>query len=147
MKYSVLILWPPTVLWIEGTHWKKQAGLVRQFKIIWGLLQLDQPWLKPMQIWHMRIKTRKCLSYLNYCKWKLYLSRAYVLSSFFTFCRGLMELAIISYKQALQLRPDFPEVTCNLLHTLQVWWFFSTITLLISHEQSPNIYSSMINRT
>ncbi|WVZ67695.1 hypothetical protein U9M48_016739 [Paspalum notatum var. saurae] len=32
---------------------------------------------------------------------------------------GLMELAIVSYKQALQLCPDFPEVTCNLLHALQ----------------------------
>lgn len=30
-----------------------------------------------------------------------------------------MEAAIISYKQALQLRQDFPEVTSNLLHTLQ----------------------------
>lgn len=31
-----------------------------------------------------------------------------------------MEAAIKSYKQALVLRPDFPEATCNLLHTLQV---------------------------
>jgi protein O-GlcNAc transferase len=35
------------------------------------------------------------------------------------FCSGHVETAIISYKQALQLRPDFPEATCNLLHTLQ----------------------------
>lgn len=31
-----------------------------------------------------------------------------------------MEAAIKSYKQALHLRPEFPEATCNLLHTLQV---------------------------
>jgi hypothetical protein len=36
------------------------------------------------------------------------------------FCSGHVETAIVSYKQALQLRPDFPEATCNLLHTLQV---------------------------
>ncbi|KAJ4946666.1 hypothetical protein NE237_005541 [Protea cynaroides] len=34
-------------------------------------------------------------------------------------CSGHVELAIKSYKQALLLRPDFPEATCNLLHTLQ----------------------------
>ena len=33
---------------------------------------------------------------------------------------GHVESAIKSYKQALFLRPDFPEATCNLLHTLQV---------------------------
>lgn len=33
---------------------------------------------------------------------------------------GHVEAAITSYKQALLLRPDFPEATCNLLHTLQV---------------------------
>jgi len=38
---------------------------------------------------------------------------------------GHVETAIISYKQALQLRPDFPEATCNLLHTLQVTCNFS----------------------
>jgi hypothetical protein len=27
-----------------------------------------------------------------------------------------------SYKQALILRTDFPEATCNLLHTLQVFY-------------------------
>jgi hypothetical protein len=46
---------------------------------------------------------------------------------------GHVEAAIKSYKQALVLRADFPEATCNLLHTLQVfliclrylllWWF------------------------
>lgn len=35
-------------------------------------------------------------------------------------CSGHVEAAIKSYKQALALRPDFPEATCNLLHTLQV---------------------------
>ena len=35
-------------------------------------------------------------------------------------CSGHVEAAIKSYKQALLLRPDFPEATCNLLHTLQV---------------------------
>lgn len=35
-------------------------------------------------------------------------------------CSGHIEAAIKSYKQALALRPDFPEATCNLLHTLQV---------------------------
>ncbi|TYI57459.1 hypothetical protein E1A91_D11G282600v1 [Gossypium mustelinum] len=30
-----------------------------------------------------------------------------------------VEAAVKSYKQALLLRPDFPEATCNLLHTLQ----------------------------
>jgi hypothetical protein len=30
-----------------------------------------------------------------------------------------VEAAIKSYKQALVLRADFPEATCNLLHTLQ----------------------------
>jgi hypothetical protein len=30
-----------------------------------------------------------------------------------------VEAAIKSYKQALMLRADFPEATCNLLHTLQ----------------------------
>lgn len=33
-----------------------------------------------------------------------------------------MDEAIKSYKQALILRPDFPDATCNLLHTLQVYW-------------------------
>lgn len=33
---------------------------------------------------------------------------------------GHVEAALKSYKQALVLRPDFPEATCNLLHTLQV---------------------------
>ena len=33
---------------------------------------------------------------------------------------GHVEAAIKSYKQALFLRADFPEATCNLLHTLQV---------------------------
>jgi hypothetical protein len=28
-----------------------------------------------MQIWHMRIKTRKCISYLNYYKGKFHLSQ------------------------------------------------------------------------
>lgn len=36
---------------------------------------------------------------------------------------GHVEAAITSYKQALLLRPDFPEATCNLLHTLQVFLF------------------------
>lgn len=36
---------------------------------------------------------------------------------------GHVEAAITSYKQALLLRPDFPEATCNLLHTLQVFIF------------------------
>lgn len=40
---------------------------------------------------------------------------------------GHVEPAIKSYKQALALRPDFPEATCNLLHTLQV---FKNCTLL-----------------
>lgn len=31
-----------------------------------------------------------------------------------------MEAAVKSYRQALLIRPDFPEATCNLLHTLQV---------------------------
>lgn len=35
-------------------------------------------------------------------------------------CSGHVDLAITCYKQALLLRPDFPEATCNLLHTLQV---------------------------
>lgn len=35
-------------------------------------------------------------------------------------CSGHVDAAIKSYKQALLLRPDFPEATCNLLHTLQV---------------------------
>lgn len=34
---------------------------------------------------------------------------------------GLVEAALKSYKQALALRPEFPEATCNLLHTLQVY--------------------------
>ncbi|KAI3742260.1 hypothetical protein L1987_59940 [Smallanthus sonchifolius] len=32
---------------------------------------------------------------------------------------GHVEAAIKSYRQALAIRPDFPEATCNLLHTLQ----------------------------
>ncbi|CAN1729688.1 Probable UDP-N-acetylglucosamine--peptide N-acetylglucosaminyltransferase SEC [Linum perenne] len=32
---------------------------------------------------------------------------------------GRVEAAVKSYSQALVLRPDFPEATCNLLHTLQ----------------------------
>lgn len=42
-------------------------------------------------------------------------------------CSGHVELAIKSYKQALTLRPDFPEATCNLLHTLQVHLVISLI--------------------
>jgi hypothetical protein len=34
---------------------------------------------------------------------------------------GHVEAAVKSYKQALILRPEFPEATCNLLHTLQVY--------------------------
>lgn len=37
-------------------------------------------------------------------------------------CSTHVEAAIKSYRQALLLRPDFPEATCNLLHTLQVPW-------------------------
>jgi protein O-GlcNAc transferase len=36
-----------------------------------------------------------------------------------TWTSGHVEAAIKSYKQALVLRADFPEATCNLLHTLQ----------------------------
>lgn len=43
---------------------------------------------------------------------------------------GHVEAAIKSYKQALSLRPDFPEATCNLLHTLQVTVTFPLPTLL-----------------
>ncbi|KAJ6291966.1 hypothetical protein OIU76_023955 [Salix suchowensis] len=32
---------------------------------------------------------------------------------------GHVDAAIKSYRKALLLRPDFPEATCNLLHTLQ----------------------------
>ncbi len=38
-----------------------------------------------------------------------------------TWTSGHVEAAIKSYKQALVLRADFPEATCNLLHTLQVF--------------------------
>ncbi|KAG9447181.1 hypothetical protein H6P81_013309 [Aristolochia fimbriata] len=42
---------------------------------------------------------------------------------------GLVEAAIKSYTEALFLRPDLPEATCNLLHTLQGHLvFFSTLT-------------------
>lgn len=49
-------------------------------------------------------------------------------------CSGHVEAAIKSYKQALALRPDFPEATCNLLHTLQVNSndHVCNITLLVS---------------
>jgi len=33
---------------------------------------------------------------------------------------GHVEAAVKAYKDALVLRSDFPEATCNLLHTLQV---------------------------
>jgi hypothetical protein len=36
-----------------------------------------------------------------------------------TWTSGHVEAAIKSYEQALALRTDFPEATCNLLHTLQ----------------------------
>lgn len=42
------------------------------------------------------------------------------LNSRLTLHSGHVEGAIKSYKQALLLRPEFPEATCNLLHTLQV---------------------------
>ena len=46
---------------------------------------------------------------------------AYALHAFlWGTCSGHVEAAIKSYKHALALRPDFPEATCNLLHTLQV---------------------------
>lgn len=46
----------------------------------------------------------------------IYLSNSWI----WIICSGHVEAAIKSYKQALALRPDFPEATCNLLHTLQV---------------------------
>lgn len=49
-----------------------------------------------------------------------------------SWCSGLVEAAIKSYRQALVLRPDFPEATCNLLHTLQV---------IVSDECMHNIFS------
>jgi hypothetical protein len=39
-----------------------------------------------------------------------------------TWTSGHVEAAIKSYEQALALRTDFPEATCNLLHTLQVFF-------------------------
>lgn len=49
------------------------------------------------------------------------ISMAYALHPFAcATCSGHVEAAIKSYRQALTLRPDFPEATCNLLHTLQV---------------------------
>lgn len=129
MKCSALILWLLTVFWTEATHWKKQAESVKQFKTIIGLLQSDQLWLKLMQIWHLLIKTRNCIYYQIFLQVSCasrtrtaepYYMDAYMSTSSLIICRGLVEAAIISYKQALQLRQDFPEVTSNLLHTLQV---------------------------
>lgn len=64
-----------------------------------------------------------------------------------------MEAAITSYKQALLLRPDFPEATCNLLHTLQVRLsphMFDMIApasiswLLFFSHRLPCVYSSFL---
>lgn len=49
-------------------------------------------------------------------------------------CSGHVEAAIKSYKQALALRPDFPEATCNLLHTLQVYLKVNFSVLFWRHE-------------
>lgn len=50
-------------------------------------------------------------------------------------CSGHVEAAIKSYRQALVLRPDFPEATCNLLHTLQVRrHFISNVVHFLRYE-------------
>uniref|UniRef100_A0A0E0FXJ1 protein O-GlcNAc transferase n=1 Tax=Oryza nivara TaxID=4536 RepID=A0A0E0FXJ1_ORYNI len=59
-QYSALIQWLLTVLSIEATHLKKQAGSLKPFKTIFMLLQLDQLWLKLMQIWRLLTKTQAC---------------------------------------------------------------------------------------
>jgi hypothetical protein len=55
-----------------------------------------------------------------------------------TWTSGHVEAAIKSYKQALVLRADFPEATCNLLHTLQVF-LSSPISVLVMLEHKIKI--------
>jgi hypothetical protein len=55
-----------------------------------------------------------------------------------TWISGHVEAAIKSYKQALVLRADFPEATCNLLHTLQVF-LSSPISVLVMLEHKIKI--------
>ncbi len=55
-----------------------------------------------------------------------------------TWTSGHVEAAIKSYKQALVLRADFPEATCNLLHTLQVC-LSSPISVLVMLEHKIKI--------
>lgn len=118
MKLSVLILWLLMHLSTGGIHIRRAEEWMKPFKITCEQLILSQPWLKLMQIWLQL--TRTGMWYLNgviFSSVEFYLCQYVELSSF---CSGHVEAAIKSYKQALALRPDFPEATCNLLHTLQV---------------------------
>ncbi|KAJ6296649.1 hypothetical protein OIU78_022384 [Salix suchowensis] len=62
---------------------------------------------------------------------------------------GHVDAAIKSYRKALLLRPDFPEATCNLLHTLQLpcpgqYWLYSVcIEDVIDLCRTFSVHSSM----
>lgn len=71
-------------------------------------MRADHPGVNSSSICKFVNRFLKCL--LPFCQTDL---------SYFFENSGHVEAAIKSYKQALQLRADFPEATCNLLHTLQ----------------------------
>lgn len=76
-----------------------------------------------MSIVRLSLRLRKTIKKKKYCL--IENMKAFLLCTTRTLksclCHsGHVEAAVKSYKQALLLRPDFPEATCNLLHTLQV---------------------------
>jgi len=79
-----------------------------------------------------------------------------MLSSYFTLSKlhahlnsvyfsGHVEAAVKSYRQALILRTDFPEATCNLLHTLQVFFLlFLLFVILVNSCLKSKLLSYLI---
>lgn len=116
MKFYVLIQWLLMGLWIEEILIRRLEEWVRPSRTMLVLSTYDQIWLKHMLIWLQLIKTGKTVTnILIFASWNQLITMKH------SYCSGHVEAAIKSYKQALLLRADFPEATCNLLHTLQVW--------------------------
>ena len=127
MKFCVLTLWQQMDLSTGETRTRRLVGSMKQFRTIHTLLPFGQPWLKLMQIWIQLTRTGihgfKCCVH-NIAGLRLLfmlINLTFSNSRIWIICSGHVEAAIKSYKQALFLRPDFPEATCNLLHTLQVF--------------------------
>lgn len=125
MKSFALILSQLMDSSTEATRSKRLVESVRQFRITYELLLFGQLCLRLMQIWHRLIKIGRLLLPTIIVHEELrevynILLLLFKNSRFWIIFSGHVEAAIKSYKQALLLRPDFPEATCNLLHTLQV---------------------------